>query len=240
MLAPPAAAPVSIDGRQAGNTGVSGESAITVSKSKNERSSRQMTESESIFEKFLEKNELPFERIPVANTPRPDHFVTMGASKMVFEIKELSTDSNFSTDPKRTSTRILGQHIRVKVKEASKQIRFGAYQGLPSVLVLFNKFDPANGWALEEDDFRAAMYGERTLALDPVSGNIVDSFEGRNESFTGKKRTHFSALARLLRRGEQAKLTLFDNVFATTPVDYNSLPECLEVVRFEIVTPRAA
>ena len=198
------------------------------------------TESESIFEGFLKQCRLQFERIPTSGAPRPDYYVTIGASMMVFEIKELSTDSNFSTDPKRTSTRILGQHIRVKVKEASKQIRFGAYQGLPSVLVLFNKFDPANGWALEEDDFRAAMYGERTLALDPVSGNIVDSFEGRNESFTGKKRTHFSALARLLRRGEQAKLTLFDNVFATTPVDYNSLPECLEVVRFEIVTPRAA
>lgn len=240
MLASPAAAPISIKGRQAGNTGVSGESAITMSKSKNERSSRQMTESESIFEKFLEKNELPFERMPVANTPRPDYFVTIGASKLTFEVKELSSDENFKTEPFAVSSRTLGNHIRDKISMARHQIRFGAGQSIPSILVIYNNMDPFQMFGTEDLDFRAAMYGAPTVVIDKSSGKILDSFQGRNKSFTRERKAYFSALARLSTYNNQITLTLFENIFAAVPVAYDSLPTCFEVVRFEQTTTPVA
>ena len=53
------------------------------------------TKSETLFESFLARNELLFEKIQVQSTSRPDYLVAVGSQKLVFEFKELSEEDNF-------------------------------------------------------------------------------------------------------------------------------------------------
>ncbi len=54
------------------------------------------TKSEELFEKFLAANHVPFEKIEESTSPRPDYLVSIGNVKVVFELKELVEDKNFS------------------------------------------------------------------------------------------------------------------------------------------------
>ena len=57
------------------------------------------TKSEGLFEEFLTVNKLPFEKIKEETTPgafRPDYRVTVGGGEIIFELKELAEDENFS------------------------------------------------------------------------------------------------------------------------------------------------
>lgn len=52
------------------------------------------TKSEGLFEGFLTTNNLPFEKIEVDTTPRPDYRVSVGGGEIIFELKELAEDEN--------------------------------------------------------------------------------------------------------------------------------------------------
>ena len=43
------------------------------------------------------------------------------------------------TEPMRVYGRIMGDHIRSKIAEARGQVQFGARQGIPSVLLVYNE-----------------------------------------------------------------------------------------------------
>lgn len=213
---------------------------MTMPRPRSDQPTGLLTESESIFEKYLERNGLSFERVPVASSPRPDYLVMSGAGTLAFEVKELSSDKNFKADSFSVSSRTVGNHIRDKIVKARKQIRFGADRGIPSILVIYNNIDPLQMFGTEEHDFKAAMYGAHTLSIDKSSGKIVNSFQGRNASFTEENRTYFSALARLSTFNSQIRLTLFENIFAAVSIEYDALPACFEIVRFERTSPPAA
>jgi hypothetical protein len=135
------------------------------------------TKSESLFEDWLSLNGLTFQKIEVAASPRPDYLVSFGAHKGIFEVKELSEDGEFGIikDPAnphiKTSSRKVGEHVRRRINDSKKQVKYGASIGLPSVLLIYNALDPVfQSWGTEHRDFIAAMYGDYTILVDLEAG----------------------------------------------------------------------
>ena len=192
------------------------------------------TISEREFERFLTDNNLQFEKIKEQSCRTPDYSVRFDTSKVFFEVKELLEDENFKTESLQVSHRIVGDHIRNKITSARGQVQFGARQGIPSVLLVYNNLDPIHLFGTEDLDFITAMYGEYTLNLDLQSGNVLDSFHGKNRSLGTAKNTSFSALGRLYPVRARLAVTLFENAFAKLKLPFDSLPSCFEVKRVEL------
>ena len=189
------------------------------------------TKSETIFENFLKDNNLAFERIPEAESPRPDYAVEVDDFTLIFEIKELFEDERFSM---AEGSRIVGEHIRRKIASARKQVKFGARQQVPSILLVYNNLDPMHLFGTEDHDFIAAMDGEYTLLIDKNTGRTIDRFNGRNQSMDEAKNTSFSAVGRLAPIAGTMTVTLFENVFSRVKIPYENLPPCFDVKRVSI------
>jgi hypothetical protein len=154
---------------------------------------------------------------------------------LLFEVKELAEDENFKTVPRQVSSRTVGNHIRRRIDRASRQVQFGADQGIPSILLIYNNLDPMHLFGTEDTDFDAAMRGEHTVLIDTSTGKIKDSFHGLNRSLTADKNTSFSALGHLHPWSGKLTVTLFENVHAKVPVPYELLPPCFEAKRVQVV-----
>jgi hypothetical protein len=199
------------------------------------------TKSEELFENFLQANNLQFEKIKEDTTPRPDYLVSIGDLKLVFEIKELSEDENFGVvaDPAHPHntihSRTVGDHVRRRIEGSKKQIQFGAKQGIPSVLLIYNNLDPVfQAFGTDDLDFTTAMYGELTLLLNKNTSETSEMFNGKNQLLQKNKNTSFSAVGRLCNRGGKTTVTLFENVFSTVMMPYELMPPCFDVKRVSI------
>jgi hypothetical protein len=183
------------------------------------------TTSELAFESFLGENSLTFEKIEEAKEDgarRPDYLVQIGDIKLMFEIKGL----NFAG-----GNRTIGDHVRRTINEARGQVRYATEQGIPAILLVYNNLDQLFSSGIEDHDFETAMYGERTLLLDPGTGSTVDAFHGQNQSMREAWNTEFGAIGRLSRGSERMIVTLFENVFAQVKVPFEKLPTCFDVIR---------
>jgi hypothetical protein len=202
------------------------------------------TKSEEIFETFLTLNNLPFQKIDEVNDKssyRPDYLVYIGGSKMMVEVKELAEDKNFGVvkDPSMPNilahSRIVGDHVRDRINRSKKQIQYGANQGIPSILLIYNNIDPVfQMFGTENHDFIAAMYGENTVLIDRRSKERTDWFQGRNNELQVAKNTSFSAVGRLSDCGGSVTVTLFENIYSKVGVPYDQLPACFDVKRVEV------
>ena len=191
------------------------------------------TRSEDVFERFLLRNNLAFEKIREDASPRPDYMVQVGAVQLIFEVKELAEDENLK-DHDGVYTITTGDHIRRRIDGSRRQIQYGPKQGVPSILLIYNNMDALQLLGTSDRDFIAAMYGEYTLLLNKNSNRSIDWFNGKNQSLQEQKNTSFSALGRLFDRTGKTTLTLFENVFSKVPVPYGELPSCFRVRRAEI------
>ena len=201
------------------------------------------TKSKDVFISFLTGNNIPFEKIEEEASPRPDYLVHAGGTKIVFEVKELAQDDIFGVvkDPStpfiKGNSRTIGDHIRRRIDGSKKQIQYGAKQGVPSILLIYNNIDPVfQMFGTEDMDFTAAMYGEYTVLLNRDTQKTSDWFNGKNQSLQECKNTSFSAVGRLSDRDRKATVTLFENVFSKVKVPYEQLPTCFDVRRVDIST----
>src|SRR5262249_17874898 len=81
-------------------------------------------------------------------------------------------------------------------------------------------------------DFVNAMYGEHTVVVR--AGEVINAFHGHNKALQKDKNTSFGALGRLRQAHDGSiAVTLFENVHARVPLDYEALPACFEVGRVE-------
>jgi hypothetical protein len=199
------------------------------------------TKSEGLFEEFLATNDMSFEKIEEDSKPKPDYRVSVGGCMMIFEIKQLAEDGNFgiAKDPAfphiKSSSRTVGDHIRRRIESSKKQIQFGAEQGLPSILLIYNNIDPVfQDFGTEPMDFTAAMYGAYTVVINSETRTASDWFNGRGQMLQEFKNTSFSAIGHLCDRGGSTTVTLYENVFAKIRVPYSQLPACFEVRRIDI------
>jgi hypothetical protein len=198
-----------------------------------------MTKSEQIFESFLASHNLTFIRIEESTTPRPDYRVSIGETDLIFELKELTADKNFGVpDPTypqiKISSATPGGHVRRAIDGSKKQIQFGADQSIPSILLIYNAFDPFQLFGIEDMDFHVALYGEYTRLIDRQTKEWSSTFHGNNSRLQERKNTSFSGVGRLRDLGGDISVKLFENVFASIRIPYEQLPPCLEVCRFEI------
>jgi hypothetical protein len=201
------------------------------------------TKSEELFEKFLDDNNLAFEKIKEDTTPRPDYLVSVGNTKIIFELKELAEDDNFGVVKDadyphiKSYSRTVGDHVRRRIESSKKQIQYGAKQGIPSVLLIYNNLDPVfQTFGTEPMDFTAAMYGEFTIMIDRSTRQSSEMFNGKNQLLQERKNTSFSAVGHLCDRGGSTTVTLFENVFSKVKAPYDQLPPCFEVRRVEVST----
>jgi len=109
------------------------------------------TKSEEVFESFLALNNVPFQKIEEVKEKasyRPDYLLQVGDLRLAVEVKELAEDENFEVvkDPSRpdirSSYRTPGEHVRNRIRGSKKQIQYGANQGIPSILLIYNNIDP--------------------------------------------------------------------------------------------------
>lgn len=202
------------------------------------------TKSEQLFEDFLTANHVQFEKIEEVKEKaarRPDYLVSIGNLQLIFELKELAEDDNFGvvTDPAyphiKSYSRTLGDHVRRRIESSRKQIQYGAKQGIPSVLLIYNNVDPGlQIFGTESMDFIAAMYGEYTILLDKQTRAASEMFNGKGQMLQEQKNTSFSAVGHLCDRGGITTVTLFENVFAKVKIPYDQLPPCFDVPRIEL------
>jgi hypothetical protein len=201
------------------------------------------TNSEQIFETFLASNSVRFDKIEEATSSRPDYLVHLDDLDLIFEVKELEEDENFGvvTDRSRPHikmhSRTIGDHVRRRIDAARRQVQYGANQGIPSILLIYNTVDPIiQAFGTEDMDFVTAMYGEYTMLLKNDTGENSELFNGRNQLLQERKNTSFSAVGRLRDRGGKTMVTLFENIFAKVKIPYERLPSFFDVKRAELST----
>lgn len=189
------------------------------------------TKSERTFERFLADNNLPIWKITEDGNPTPDYRVPLSGIELIFEVKELQKEDNFTMEE---GSRTVGEHIRKRIhaERTRRQTQSAATRGLPAVLLIYNNLDPIQRFGTEDEDFRHAMYGEHTVLMGVDTRKITASFYGENKSFQRDKNTSFSALGRLMEHRQSVSVTLFENMFAKVKIDYDALPQCFDVVRF--------
>lgn len=199
------------------------------------------TKSEAVFEQFLGSNNLAFEKIEESSSSRPDYRVFTGSGEIIFEVKELAGDKNFGVvkDPAfphiKSSSRTIGEHIRRRIEGSKKQIQFGANQGIPSVLLIYNNIDPVfQDFGTEPMDFIAAMYGAYTISIDRESMTAVEWFNGKDRMLQENKNTSFSALGHLTDRDGIPRVILYESIFARVRLPLPQLPTCFEVRNLDV------
>ena len=199
------------------------------------------TKSEALFEQFLNEHRVKFERVETQQGIRtPDYYVWAGHTKIAFELKEITADDEFDVkDPKypgiSSSSRTVGDHIRRRIIDSAKQVQFGAQQGLPSVLLIYNSLDYVfQTFGTEPMDFIAAMYGAYTMVLDVPNRRGKDWYNGKGRMLQEAKNTSFSAVGHICNRGRLATttVTLYKNLFAKIALP-EGLPPCFDVPHIE-------
>jgi len=173
---------------------------------------------------------LPAQPIPVGAAKSPDYLVSLGRASVYFEVKQIDEDESFWPP---ISSRTVGEHVRQKISEARKQLQPSSKTGAPCVLLIYNNLDPMQVFGTEEHDFVSAMYGEKTVLLKDNA--IVNSYYGRNAFLRENHNTSFSAVGHLRKTVEGASVCLYENVYARNPLDYGSIPRCIEVRRVQLV-----
>jgi hypothetical protein len=189
------------------------------------------TKAEIVFEGFCDSNKIKWEKIIEGGNATPDYKVLFNGEIVYIEVKQIDKDENFSAD---SGSRIVGSHVRKKIKEARKQVQSGSNQGAPSILLVYNNLDGLQMFGTEQHDFITAMYGEMTLKFDKTENKFTDYFHGRNRSFSAGKSTYFSAVGFLYRTRERAGIRLYENVFAKNKLNFSKVPDCIEVTRIEL------
>ena len=199
------------------------------------------TKSEQLFETFLSCNSLRFVKVKEDSTPLPDYLVLIAGLQIIFELKELAEDENFDvvkdpTHPRiKSHSRTLGDQVRRRIEGSRKQLQYGADQGIPSVLLIYNSLDRVfQSFGTEPMDFVAAMYGAPTVLLNRESMRISEMFNRKGQMMQVKKNTSFSAVGHLCDRAGKTTVVLFENVFAKLKLPYDRLPPCFEMRRIEI------
>ena len=189
------------------------------------------TTSEEQFEEFCQQRDIPLERIPEADTRTPDYEITLGADRIVVEVKETSPNPE-----ERESNRLLkvrcygnvtggtpGDRVRKMIRSASGQLKARSNGALPTLLVVFDEGRVARH--VEGFHVRVAMYGLEQIyvAVPPVGQGepyATGSGHGPKRKMTETDNTSVSAIAALVMTGPSRHiLYVYRNRFAKVPLN---------------------
>lgn len=186
------------------------------------------TAGELAFEMFCRTHQISCAKVEEGLKSTPDYEVVFNRVTAYVEVKDIEEDENFRGLVK---SRTVGSHVRARIHEAKAQLQPVARAGAPTLLLIYNALDPHQSFGTEQHDFLAAMYGEFTVAISLSSNKIVDSFQGRNKSLAEDKNTSFSAVGGIYTANGGVSVVIYENVFAKNPIDFSSLPACIDVRR---------
>jgi hypothetical protein len=194
------------------------------------------TTSEALFEAFLSANKVAFSRIEEAQgARRPDYLIDLGPTQLIFEIKQLGDDAAERAERTGSWSSTPGDALRKLITRSKKQIQFGAKQGIPSVLLVYNNTDPGfQTRGTDAFDFQTAMYGEFTMLIDTRGRQSSEFFHGGKSELQEDKNTSFSAVGHLRDHNGITTVTLWENAYAKVPLPFDQLPACLAVQRVAI------
>ncbi|MCI0562719.1 MAG: hypothetical protein MN733_29920 [Nitrososphaera sp.] len=190
------------------------------------------TKAETIFEEFCNSNNIRWEKIPEGARPTPDFRVVLNGEVIFVEVKQIDEDDDFT---EVSGSRIVGDHVRAKIKKARRQAKAASNQVAPAILLIYNNLDPFQMFGTEQHDFTTAMYGEITLVLNPRENRVTESYHGRNQSFREDKNTSLSAVGGIYQTKKGPTVLIYENVFAKHRLNFSSLPDCVKAVRIELV-----
>lgn len=195
-----------------------------------------MTESERQFEKFCAS--VQWRCVPVATgTSRtPDYDLFIGATRIVTEVKEVTSDPYDSPVPEyqdehvtvRARTKTIGDQVRDKINKAAPQVKSRSAGIFPTLVVIYDLLDPTLRGNTEPLDFLAAMYGppQAVLAVPQQHGEVYikETKFGPGRKTTPRSNTSVSALASLwMDRDGALSLDIYHNVFAKVPLEVGLL-----------------
>ncbi len=116
------------------------------------------TESEKVFERYVEDQNLTWSRIPTSNLPTPDYKIQHGTITCLFEVKEFNNPSKIPSggfSPLKP--------IRTKIHGAERQ--FAGYQNHCCAVVLWNSKNIFRSLLL--DAVTSAAFGDRVRRRTP-------------------------------------------------------------------------
>lgn len=190
------------------------------------------TKSEITFENFCVENGLLFEKMVEGNTPTPDYLITLEDIKIYVEIKQIDEDKNFT--PERM-LRTTGSHIRKKIDDAREQMKMAYNMGFPAILLIYNNLDTFfQAFGTEQHDFLAGMYGEPTIIFSKANNSMSEVHHGQNQSLRIGKNESFSAVGWLYTNQNGTGVHIYENKFAEIPINFDTLPSCIQFNRVEI------
>lgn len=151
---------------------------------------------DKLFYQLCQSQNWKAERIKTSDLRTPDYLVQIEDNQFIAEVKELEASDNDKKVINENSTHysfIPGEKVRAKIKDSSKQLRFGleTYK-VPTLLALFDR-DYAG--YLSPDCVRAAMYGEMTLHISKNEKEASALLHEKNAQMREDKHTHISAIA---------------------------------------------
>lgn len=189
------------------------------------------TTGELAFENFCRTHHISCSKVKESSESTPDYEVVLNGVTAYVEVKDIEEDENFQGPVKR---RTVGSHVRARIHQAKAQLQPVARAGAPTLLLIYNALDPYQSFGTEQHDFLAAMYGEFTVTISLSTNKIVDTFQGRNKSLAQDKNTSFSAVGGIYTANGGVSVVIYENVFAKNPINFSSLPACIDARRVTI------
>jgi hypothetical protein len=148
------------------------------------------TESEKVFDQYLEGQKLKWTRLPEADSPQPDYAVRYEGEECLFEVKEFgdpATEPVRGFDPRPA--------VREKIHQARK--KFGEYKDHPCAVVLWNSKSVLRDLSLRA--VLCAAFGRYVDLGHSFQGDVGDepltyAFDGGEAALGPNSNTTISAI----------------------------------------------
>jgi len=196
-----------------------------------------MTIGEKIFIEFCNRNRIKFEKISEKeSTKTPDFKIKLNKKNIFIEIKDI----NLNNEEKESIQKYkkngyavwgnskVGNRIRNKIANSSKQLKYSTQHNYSTVLVLYDN-RPPDVSILSSYEIKTAMYGFESKLIE---GNLVTkSFFGSKKQMTYESRTYISAIGII---NNFYEMRLYLNNYAKYPLNIASWKEIDDVFIYKL------
>jgi len=177
-----------------------------------------------LFERFCSERSIPCDYIPTRETKTPDYEITIGdATRVVAEVKDsITTEKDQELFEAMFEEAVLiddRSRIEHHIKTAMKQLKAGAEDKHPAVLVLYDD----RMLSFDDSDVMHVMYGADELVMGVKQfeePRVVDHRYGRDKRCTPDQNTTLSAVCHLKRWNDDSLyLDVYHNIHAARQLD---------------------
>lgn len=194
--------------------------------------------SETLFEQFCSRHDIPCKPIPTGVGRTPDFEIRLQGVRVVCEIKQIDPNTKDLEELQAVQSdeaigRLVPNRLRGKLKDVSGQLKTACLMGHPTMLVVYDN-TPFKIYS-DHLDVVQAMFGALSVTMTiPKQGGaeaiVSEPFFGGNRGVAPQQNTSVSALA-ILDSGplSELKLRVYHNPYASVILP----PELFEVLPVE-------